>query len=503
MNRQYVASLDQGTTSTRCILFDHRGHPVASDQMEHRQVFPRAGWVEHNPAEIWQNTRRVMAGALAKADVTSDSVVALGITNQRETTVVWDRSTGRPVHNAVVWQDTRTADLCATLGEQSPDGADRFRATTGLPLATYFAGPKVRWILDHVAGARNRAEAGELAFGTIDSWLLYNLTGGRSGGVHVTDPTNASRTLMMNLETLQWDDATADAIGVPTSMLPTIASSSQVYGRVQGASALAGVPVAGILGDQQAALFGQACLTPGEAKNTYGTGQFVLMNTGTDVVRSHSGLIPTVAYRLGSSPAIYALEGSVAISGSLVQWLRDNLQIIESAPDIEPLAASVDDNGGAYIVPAFSGLFAPYWRADARGVIAGLTRYVTKAHLARAALEAVAYQTRDVVNAMNSESDVPLASLKVDGGMVVNELLMQFQADILDVPVIRPRVIETTALGAAYAAGLAVGFWSGSDDIRSNWEEDTRWLPSMDAVERDRLCAGWAKAVQRTLEWED
>jgi glycerol kinase len=308
---------------------------------------------------------------------------------------------------------------------------------------------------------------------------------------------------MMNLETLQWDDATADAIGVPTSMLPTIASSSQVYGRVQGASALAGVPVAGILGDQQAALFGQACLTPGEAKNTYGTGQFVLMNTGTDVVRSHSGLIPTVAYRLGSSPAIYALEGSVAISGSLVQWLRDNLQIIESAPDIEPLAASVDDNGGAYIVPAFSGLFAPYWRADARGVIAGLTRYVTKAHLARAALEAVAYQTRDVVNAMNSESDVPLASLKVDGGMVVNELLMQFQADILDVPVIRPRVIETTALGAAYAAGLAVGFWSGSDDIRSNWEEDTRWLPSMDAVERDRLCAGWAKAVQRTLEWED
>jgi glycerol kinase len=502
MPEQYVASLDQGTTSTRCILFDRNGRPVASDQVEHRQFFPQAGWVEHDPMEIWENTRRVIAGALARADVTADSVAALGITNQRETTVVWDRATGEPIANAVVWQDTRTASLCDALAAQG-DGPGRFADVTGLPLATYFSGPKAAWILDHVPGARERAEAGELAFGTIDSWVLYHLTGGPTGGVHVTDPTNASRTVLMDLARLDWDPAVADAIGVPGAMLPRIASSSQVYGTVGGQSALVGVPVAGILGDQQAALFGQACLAPGEAKNTYGTGQFVLMNTGAEIVRSSNGLIPTVAYRLGDEPPVYALEGSVAISGSLVQWLRDNLQIIASAPEVEPLAASVPDNGGAYIVPAFSGLFAPYWRADARGVIAGLTRYVTKAHLARAALEAVAYQTRDVVNAMNSDSDVPLASLKVDGGMVVNELLMQFQADVLDVPVIRPTVIETTALGAAYAAGLAVGFWSGLGDIRANWTEDTRWLPRMDAADRDRLCAGWAKAVERTLGWQD
>jgi glycerol kinase len=501
VSARYVAALDQGTTSTRCILFDRNGLPVASDQMEHTQVFPQAGWVEHDPDEIWENTRRVMAGALAKADVTSDAVVALGITNQRETTVVWDRSSGRAIGNAVVWQDTRTAGLCDELAAGSPDGSDRFVATTGLPLATYFSGPKARWLLDHTPGARHRAEAGELAFGTIDTWVLYNLTGGRSGGVHVTDPTNASRTQLMDLATLQWDAGVADAIGVPTAMLPRIASSSEVYGQVRGASAMAGVPVAGILGDQQAALFGQGCLSRGETKSTYGTGQFVLMNTGTEIVRSANGLISTVAYRLGTAPPVYALEGSVAVSGSLVQWLRDNLQIIDSAPEVERLAASVPDNGGAYIVPAFSGLFAPHWRSDARGVIAGLTRFVTKAHLARAALEAVAYQTHDVVEAMNSDSGVPLSSLKVDGGMVGNELLMQFQADVLDVPVIRPRVTETTALGAAYAAGLAVGFWSGPDDLRANWAEDTRWLPSMDAAERDRLVHGWQKALQRTLDW--
>jgi glycerol kinase len=501
MPARYVAALDQGTTSTRCILFDHSGQPVASDQVEHRQIFPQAGWVEHDPAEIWENCRLVLAGALAKRHVTTDAVAALGITNQRETAVVWDRATGEAVGNAVVWQDTRTAALCDGLAAGSPEGTNRFLHTTGLPLATYFSGPKVRWVLDHTPGARERAEAGELAFGTIDSWLVYNLTGGPAGGLHLTDPTNASRTLLMDLTTLQWDPALADAIGVPLSMLPRIASSSEVYGHVQSPTPLAGVPVAGILGDQQAALFGQACLSPGETKNTYGTGQFVLMNTGTQIPRSKNGLISTVAYRIGERPPVYALEGSVAVSGSLVQWLRDNLQIISSASEVEPLAASVPDNGGAYVVPAFSGLFAPHWRSDARGVIAGLTRFVTKAHLARAALEAVAYQTREVVEAMNADSGVPLTSLKVDGGMVGNELLMQFQADMLGVPVIRPEVTETTALGAAYAAGLAVGFWSGADDVRANWAEDTRWLPQMDEAEKATLFHGWTKAVQRTLDW--
>ncbi|MEZ5116799.1 MAG: glycerol kinase GlpK [Candidatus Nanopelagicales bacterium] len=497
---RYVASLDQGTTSTRCILFDHHGLPVASEQMEHRQVFPRAGWVEHDPVEIWENTRRVIAGALAKADVTADAVVALGITNQRETAVVWERATGKPIYNAVVWQDTRTADICTELGALG-GGAERYLERTGLPLATYFSGPKVRWILDNVPGARYRAEAGELAFGTLDTWVLWNLTGGPDGGVHVTDPTNASRTLLMDLATLTWDEAICAEMGIPTAMLPRIASSSEVYGQVGGHSVLAGLPVSGILGDQQAALFGQACLLPGETKNTYGTGQFVLMNTGHEIVRSAHGLISTVAYRLGTQAPVYALEGSVAVSGSLVQWLRDNLQIIDSAPEVETLARSVPDNGGAYIVPAFSGLFAPYWRADARGVIAGLTRFVTKAHLARAALEAVAYQSRDVVTAMNNDSGKPLTALKVDGGMVVNDLLMQFQADILGVPVIRPKVSETTALGAAYAAGLAVGFWTGLDDVRANWAEDTRWQPTMDVDDREALYAGWTKAVSRTLDW--
>jgi glycerol kinase len=499
---RYVAALDQGTTSTRCILFDHHGLPVATEQVEHRQIFPQAGWVEHDPVEVWENTRIVMAGVLAKADVTPESVVAVGITNQRETAVVWERATGKPIYNAVVWQDTRTAAICEQLGDLG-GGAERYLPTTGLPLATYFSGPKIRWILDNVPGARHRAAAGELMFGTMDSWVLWNLTGGVHGGVHATDPTNASRTLLMDLHTLTWDASIARDMGIPFPMLPQIRSSSEVYGQVAGASPLAGIPVAGILGDQQAALFGQACLSPGETKNTYGTGQFVLMNTGTEIVKSKHGLISTVAYRLGSQPTVYALEGSVAVSGSLVQWLRDNLQIIDSAPEVETLARTVADNGGAYIVPAFSGLFAPYWRSDARGVIAGLTRFVTKAHLARAALEAAAYQSRDVVTAMNNDSGVPLTSLKVDGGMVGNELLMQFQADILDVPVIRPKVPETTALGAAYAAGLAVGFWNGPDDLRANWAEDTRWQPTMDAVERERLFAGWTKAVQRTLDWVD
>jgi glycerol kinase len=496
---RYVAAIDQGTTSTRCILFDHAGLPVASDSREHRQIFPRAGWVEHDASEIWTNTREVVAGTLAKADLSESDVAAVGITNQRETAVVWDRATGEPIYNAIVWQDTRTDQICAELAADG--GAKRFTQRTGLPLATYFAGPKVRWILDNVDGARRRAEAGELAFGTIDTWVLWNATGGPDGGLHVTDVTNASRTLMMDLELLDWDPELCEAVGVPASMLPEIRSSSEVYGEVRARGILPGTPIAGILGDQQAATFGQACLDPGMAKNTYGTGNFVLLNTGTEVKRSSNGLLSTVCYQLGSQSAVYALEGSIAVSGSLVQWFRDNLGIISSAGEIEELAKSVDDNGGAYFVPAFSGLFAPHWRADARGAIVGLTRFVNKGHLARAVLEATAFQTREVIEAMNADSGVALTSLKVDGGMVVNELLMQFQADILGVPVIRPVVAETTALGAAYAAGLAVGFWSDTGDIRKNWAMDKQWDPSMDEERRDRLYAQWQKAVTRTFDW--
>ncbi len=497
---QYVASIDQGTTSTRCMLFDHGGRIVAAEQQEHRQVLPQAGWVEHDPVEVWRNTREVTAGALAQADLTAGDVVAVGITNQRETTVVWDRATGEPVYNAIVWQDTRTDAICAELGALGDDGTERYRARTGLPLATYFAGPKARWILDS-AGVRRRAEAGELCFGTMDTWVLWNMTGGPDGGLHVTDPTNASRTLLMDLDTLDWDAAICEEIGVPTAMLPEIRSSSEVYGRVRERGVLAGVPIAGILGDQQAATFGQACLEVGEAKNTYGTGNFVLLNTGTERVDSRNGLLTTVCYQLGTADAVYALEGSIAVTGSLVQWLRDNLGIIGDASEVEALAASVEDNGGAYFVPAFSGLFAPHWRSDARGAIVGLTRYVTRAHLARAVLEATAFQTREVIDAMNADSGVPLTSLKVDGGMVGNELLMQFQADLLDVPVIRPVVRETTALGAAYAAGLAVGFWEGEADIRANWAKDVQWDPQMDAARRDHLYGQWRKAVTRTLDW--
>ncbi|MBQ0925104.1 glycerol kinase GlpK [Saccharopolyspora endophytica] len=495
----YIAAIDQGTTSTRCMIFDHAGSVVAVNQKEHRQLFPKAGWVEHDPVEIWNNVRQVCAGALAKADLVSSDIAACGITNQRETTVVWEKATGKPVYNAIVWQDTRTDEIVSELGAK--EGQNRFQAKTGLPLATYFSGPKVKWLLDNVEGIRERAEKGELLFGNMDTWVLWNCTGGPDGGLHVTDPTNASRTLLMDLETLQWDPDICAEIGVPMSMLPEIRSSSEVYGQFRERGVFAGIPIAGILGDQQAATFGQACLSPGEAKNTYGTGNFVLLNTGTERVISQNGLLTTVGYKIGDNDTIYCLEGSIAVTGSLVQWLRDNLGMIGSAPEIEQVASSVDDNGGAYFVPAFSGLFAPHWRSDARGAIVGLTRYVNRGHLARAVLEATAFQTREVIEAMNADSGVPLKSLKVDGGMVVNELLMQFQADILGVPVIRPKVNETTALGAAYAAGLAVGFWESEADIRSNWAKDKQWDPAMTEESREKQYANWQKAVTKTFDW--
>ena len=496
---KYVGALDQGTTSTRFMIFDHAGAVVAIDQKEHEQIYPKPGWVEHDAIEIWTRCREVITGAMAKAGITAADLAAVGITNQRETTLVWDKKTGKPVFNAIVWQDTRT-DLL--VNEFAKDGGqDRFRAKVGLPLATYFSGPKVRWILDNVPGARETAEAGDLVFGNMDTWCIWNLTGGVNGGVHVTDVSNASRTMLMNLETLAWDDEILGIMGVPKSMLPAIKASSEVYGTCVGA--LAGVPVAGDLGDQQAALFGQTCFSPGEAKNTYGTGCFMLLNTGEKIVPSKSGLLTTLGYKIGDQPAVYALEGSIAITGALVQWLRDNLGMIEKSPDIEALAATVEDNGGVYFVPAFSGLFAPYWKNDARGVIAGLTRYVTKGHIGRAVLEATAWQTREVLDAMNADSGVPLTALKVDGGMVFNNLLMQFQADVLGVPVIRPVVAETTALGAAYAAGLAVGYWAEIEDLRENWARDAEWAPKMDAELREKEYAQWKKAVTRTFAWVD
>ncbi|APU17401.1 MULTISPECIES: glycerol kinase GlpK [Actinoalloteichus] len=499
---KYVAAIDQGTTSTRCMIFDHAGRVVAVDQREHEQIFPKAGWVEHDPEEIWRNTRQVCAGALANGDLVEADIAAVGITNQRETTVVWDRKTGKPVYNAIVWQDTRTNRIIEQLGALG-GGQERYRSVTGLPLATYFAGPKVKWILDNVEGARARAEAGDLLLGTMDTWVLWNATGGVDGGLHLTDVTNASRTLLMNLDTLSWDPEIAAEMGIPLSMLPEIRSSSEVYGQIRERGALAGLPIAGILGDQQAATFGQACLSPGEAKNTYGTGNFLLLNTGTEKVMSQNGLLTTVCYKIGDADTVYALEGSIAVTGSLVQWLRDNLGMIGSAAEIERLAGGVEDNGGAYFVPAFSGLFAPYWRSDARGAIVGLTRFVNKGHLARAVLEATAFQSREVIDAMNADSGVALTSLKVDGGMVVNELLMQFQADILGVPVIRPVVNETTALGAAYAAGLAVGFWGSEDDIRQNWAQDKQWDPELDAESREKHYKSWKKAVTKTFDWVD
>jgi glycerol kinase len=494
---QYAAAVDQGTTSTRFMVFDHGGQVVSVDQKEHEQIYPKPGWVEHDAMEIWQRTQEVIRAGLDK--VKASDIAAVGVTNQRETTVVWDRTNGRPVYNAIVWQDTRTDTICNEL--MADGGQDRFRAKTGLPIATYFSGPKIKWILENVDGIREKAEAGDVIFGNIDSWVIWQLTGGPDGGVHVTDVTNASRTMMMSLETLDWDDEILGILGVPRAMLPEIKASSEVYGDAKGD--LDGISVAGDLGDQQAALFGQTCFSVGEAKNTYGTGNFLLLNTGTEIVQSKSGLLTTLAYKIGDQPATYCLEGAIAITGALVQWLRDNLELISSAPEIETLAKTVDDNGGVYFVPAFSGLFAPYWRSDARGVIAGLTRYVNKGHIARATLEATAWQTKEVVEAMNKDSGVDLTSLKVDGGMVQNELLMQFQADVLDVPVIRPTVAETTSLGAAYAAGLAVGFWSEVEDLRANWGKDKEWQPQMDPAERDKEYALWKKAVTRTFDWVD
>src|SRR5918994_3701023 len=492
---QYAAAIDQGTTSTRFMIFDHGGQVVSVDQKEHEQIYPKPGWVEHDPLEIWQRTQEVVRAGLDK--VKANDIAAVGVTNQRETTVVWDRSTGRPVFNAIVWQDTRTDQICNELAADG--GQDRFRIKTGLPIATYFSGPKIKWILDNVDGVRARAESGEVVFGNIDTWVIWLLTGGPDGGAHVTDVTNASRTMMMNLETFDWDDEILGILGVPRAMLPEVRASSEVYGEAKGD--LAGIPVAGDLGDQQAALFVQTCFAVGEAKNTYGTGNFLLLNTGNEAVQSKSGLLTTLAYKIGDQPAVYCLEGAIAITGALVQWLRDNIGLITSAPEIESLAGTVEDNGGVYFVPAFSGLFAPYWKNDARGVIAGLTRYVNKGHIARATLEATAWQTKEVVDAMNIDSGVDLTSLKVDGGMVHNELLMQFQADVLDVPVIRPTVAETTSLGAAYAAGLATGFWSEVEDLRANWGKDKQWEPQMDRAEVDKEYRFWKKAVTRTFDW--
>jgi glycerol kinase len=494
---QYAAAVDQGTTSTRFMVFDHGGQVASLDQKEHEQIYPKPGWVEHDPTEIWQRTQEVIRAGLDK--IKADDIAAVGVTNQRETTVVWERSTGQPVYNAIVWQDTRTDEICNQLA--SDGGQDRFRAQTGLPIATYFSGPKIKWILDNVDGARDKAQNGDLLFGNIDTFVIWQLTGGTDGGVHVTDVTNASRTMMMDLQTLDWDEEILGILDVPRSMLPEIRASSEVYGEAKGD--LAGISVAGDLGDQQAALFGQTCFSVGEAKNTYGTGNFLLLNTGNEPVQSKSGLITGLGYKIGDQPAVYMLEGSIAITGALVQWLRDNLKMIKAAPEIEDLAKTVDDNGGVYFVPAFSGLFAPYWRSDARGVIAGLTRYVNAGHIARAVLEATAWQSKEVVDAMNKDSGVELASLKVDGGMVHNELLMQFQADVLDVPVIRPTVAETTSLGAAYAAGLAVGFWSEVEDLRANWGKDKEWQPRMDPDEREKEYGLWKKAVTRTFDWLD
>ena len=498
----YILAIDQGTTSSRAIVFDHSGSIVASGQKEHEQIFPKAGWVEHDPEEIWVNVREVVGLALTRANLTHRDIAAVGITNQRETAVVWDRTTGKPVYNAIVWQDTRTQKICDDLAALG-GGAERYKEKVGLPLATYFSGPKIRWILDNVEGAREKAERGDLAFGNTDSWVRWNMTGGTDGGVHVTDVTNASRTMLMDLATLSWDEEIAGEMGIPVSMLPEIRSSSEVYGKGRQGGMVPEVPIAGILGDQQAATFGQACFEVGTAKNTYGTGNFMLLNTGTEPIFSKNGLLTTVCYKIGDQPQVYALEGSIAVTGSLVQWLRDNIGLIKDAPEIETLAATVEDNGGAYFVPAFSGLFAPYWRGDARGVLVGLTRYVNKGHIARAALEATAFQTREVLDAMNADSGVDLTELKVDGGMIANELLMQFQADILGVPVVRPKVAETTALGAAYAAGIAVGFWQGEQDVIDNWAEDKRWEPSMDEAAREKTYRNWKKAVTKSFDWVD
>jgi glycerol kinase len=494
---KYIAAIDQGTTSTRCMIFNYSGEPVGVHQLEHKQIYPKPGWVEHDPMEIWARTQDVVKGAMKAADLTATDLAAVGITNQRETIVVWDKNTGKPYYNAIVWQDTRTDKICKEL--EGEVGQDRFRDKVGLPLATYFSATKVKWMLDNVEGLREAAEKGDAIFGNIDTWLIWNLT-----GEYVTDVTNASRTMLMNLETLDWDDEIVNIMGIPKSMLPAIKPSAAVYGHTKADGPFGGViPVAGDLGDQQAATVGQACFSPGDAKNTYGTGCFLILNTGTQIVPSKNGLLTTLCYKFGDEPAVYALEGSIAITGALVQWLRDNLNFFDFSPHIEDYAKTVEDNGGVYFVPAFSGLFAPYWRSDARGAIVGLTRYVNKGHIARAALEATAYQTREVLDAMNQDSGVELAALKVDGGMVYNDLLMQFQADVLNVPVVRPKVAETTALGAAYAAGLAVGFWKNSDEMRENWGVDKTWEPTEGSNASTYLYAQWKKAVTRTFNWVD
>jgi glycerol kinase len=495
----YIGAIDQGTTSSRFIVFDRTGAIVSVGQKEHRQIYPKPGYVEHDPLEIWRNTEAVIQEALAKKGLKPGDLAAIGITNQRETTLIWDRHTGKPLHTALVWQDTRVDTIVEEFAREG--GHDRLRAKTGLPLASYFSGLKLRWLLDNVPGARDGAEAGDVLFGNIDTWLVWNLTGGVKGGRHITDVTNASRTQLMNLHSLAWDEEILTLFGIPRACLPEILSSSEVYG--EAADGLAGVPIAGILGDQQAALVGQACFRQGEAKNTYGTGCFMLMNTGETPYPSRYGLLTTVGYRFGQEKPVYALEGSIAIAGALVQWLRDNLGLIQASTDIEPLAGSVEDNGGVTIVPAFSGLYAPHWNSHARGLIGGLTRYANKGHIARAALEATAFQTREVLEAMAKDTGIAVKELRTDGGMVVNELLMQFQADILDVPVVRPKVIETTALGAAYAAGLATGFWAGTEDLVRNWAVDKRWTSSMDGGRRQKLNAEWNKAVARSLDWAD
>jgi len=500
----YIGAVDQGTTSTRFFIFDHSARVVGLDQKEHGQIFCRPGWLEHDPKEIWKNTEDVIQGALRRAGIQGTDLTAIGITNQRETTVLWDRHTGVPYTNAIVWQCTRTDRICNELIQDG--GIDRFREKTGLPVSTYFSGPKIRWILDHNEDARKAALRGDAFFGTMETWIIWQLTGGRDGGVHVTDVTNASRTMLMDLRSLAWDQEILDILGIPVGILPRIVPSvdTDFWGFTSESGPFgARVPVCGALGDQQAALVGQLCLEPGQAKNTYGTGCFLLMNTGDQPVPSTHGLITTLAYQVRDRRPVYALEGSIAIAGALVQWLRDNLGLISTAPEVEELARSVEDSGGTYIVPAFSGLFAPYWRSDARGVMVGLTRYVNKGHLARAALEACAYQTRDIIEAMNKDSGVHLAHLKVDGGMVYNDLLMQFQADTLAVPVIRPRVTETTALGAAYAAGLAAGFWSDLEELHKNWIADKTWHPGMAEADREMGYRGWKKAVERTLNWVD
>jgi glycerol kinase len=495
----YVGSIDQGTTSSRFIIFNKAGEIISVGQKEHKQIYPQAGWVEHDSDEIWKNTQEVIGLALGKANLSAKDLASVGITNQRETTVVWNKKTGKAYYNAIVWQDTRVG---AELAELAKDGGmDRFRAKTGLPLATYFSGLKLRWLLNNIDGLRADAEKGDALFGTMDSFIAWHLTGGVEGGIHITDVTNASRTQLMDLQTCAWDDEILQVLSIPKAMLPEIKSSSLVYAKAKGV--LSGIPLAGILGDQQAALVGQTCFDPGQGKNTYGTGCFLLMNTGTKVIPSQFGLLTTVAYQLGNEPVHYALEGSVAITGALVQWLRDNLGIIKHSPDIEKLAKLVDDNGGCYFVPAFSGLYAPYWKQDARGALVGLTRYINKSHIARAALEATAFQTWEVLEAMEKDAGIPIASLRVDGGMVVNQLLMQFQSDIIGEEVICPKIIETTALGAAYAAGLAVGYWANLDDLRKNWGIAHTWKPAMDSEKRAHYRKQWKKAVTKTFDWED